>query len=84
MYAHSTIEQNIHKKRARAVWTLGTTSLKSSKTMRPAGLPPIEQSKKTLGLPPAAAAAKGRAHAALEGKVRVTAPREHARLLRVA
>jgi len=52
--------------------------------MRPAGLPPIEQSKKTLGLPPAAAAAKGRAHAALEGKVRVTAPREHARLLRVA
>lgn len=41
--------------------TLGTTSLKSSKTMRPAGLPSMAQSKKTFGLP--AAAAKGRAHA---------------------
>jgi hypothetical protein len=43
--------------------TLGTTSLKSSKTMRPAGLPSMAQSKKTFGLPAAAAAAKGRAHA---------------------
>jgi hypothetical protein len=41
---------------------LGTTSLKSSKTMRPAGLPSIVQSKKTFGFPAAAAAAKGLAH----------------------
>ena len=32
------------------VLTLGTTSAKSSMTMRPAGAPPMVTSKKTLGL----------------------------------